>query len=502
MKERALRIHSFIKKKSTMSTMLRRLITVILVPMSIVIAILIGILCWYAYQYQTILHNVTQASAFNQDFKSEVDLKMFYYVSDSAYSVGKPVNEVENARLLAEELLKQTTDKKSIESIKSVRNLCLTLEQRMDEIDEAGSYDEGMTQLENNIYILTGLIQTYMYDYLYHESVHLSLIQEDLTEQLQYMIYGSLALFLVMVIIVAIYTSYITNRIASPITRLSKRVGEIKAGDFEEKEPVEADAVEIQTLSDGFEEMVGQLNSLILENKKAERRKRHAELELLQAQINPHFLYNTLDTIIWLIEADKKQQSIEMVSALSDFFRFCLSRGKDIITLEEEQKHILSYLSIQKIRYQDRMDYEVQIPESLYCYSIPKLTLQPLVENSIYHGIKLQREKGSIRVEAIDLGDKIELTVKDNGAGMTPERLEEMRNAIENGDKVGFGLRTVHERMQLLYGEEYGLSISSTEGVGTTITAVIPKIEQSLPLEGRDNALALSATPARGKLSP
>ncbi|SEA04687.1 two-component system, sensor histidine kinase YesM [Pseudobutyrivibrio sp. ACV-2] len=467
------------KRKSNMSIMLGRLITVIFIPMSIVIAILIGILCWYAYQYHTILHNVTSASAFNQDFKNEVDLKMFYYVSDSAYSVGKPIDEVENARLLAEELLKQTSDKKSIESIKSVRNLCLTLEQRMDEIDDAGSYDESMSQLDNNIYILTDLIQTYMYDYLYHESVHLSLLQEELTAQLQYMIYGTLALFIIMVILVATYISGITERITAPIAKLLKRVGDIKGGDFEVKQPVEADAIEIQTLSDGFEEMVGQLNTLIQENKQAERRKRHAELELLQAQINPHFLYNTLDTIIWLIEADKKQDSINMVSALSDFFRFCLSRGKDIITLEEEQKHILSYLSIQKIRYQDRMDYEVNIPDSLYPYSIPKLTLQPLVENSIYHGIKLQREKGSIKVEAIDMGDKIELTVKDNGAGMTEERLKEMRKVIINGEKVGFGLRTVHERMQLLYGEEYGLSISSTEGVGTTITAVIPKIEET-----------------------
>ena len=469
-----------VKQKSNMSTMLARLITVIFIPMSIVITILIGILCWYAYQYHTILHNVTSASAFNQDFKNEVDLKMFYYVSDSAYSVGKPIDEVENARLLAEELLKKTTDKKSIESIKSVRNLCLTLEQRMDEIDSAGSYDESMSQLDNNIYILTDLIQSYMYDYLYHESVHLSLLQEELTAQLQYMIYAALGLFIIMVIFVAIYTSNITERITSPIAKLSKRVGDIKNGDFEEKQPVEADAIEIQTLSDGFEEMVGQLNNLIQENKQAERRKRHAELELLQAQINPHFLYNTLDTIIWLIEADKKQDSINMVSALSDFFRFCLSRGKDIITLEEEQKHILSYLSIQKIRYQDRMDYEVHIPDSLYPYSIPKLTLQPLVENSIYHGIKLQREKGLIKVEAIDMGDKIELIVKDNGAGMTEERLKEMRKVIINGEKVGFGLRTVHERMQLLYGEEYGLSISSTEGVGTTITAVIPKIKNAI----------------------
>jgi two-component system sensor histidine kinase YesM len=282
-------------------------------------------------------------------------------------------------------------------------------------------------------------------------------------------------LFVIVIVFIIVYVSHMTEAITSPLTKLTGRVEDITKGDFEKKEPIDAAEEEIQKLSVGFEDMVGQLNELIQENKRAERRKRHAELELLQAQINPHFLYNTLDTIIWLIEADKKQESVQMVSALSDFFRFCLSRGRDIISLQEEEKHVLSYLSIQKTRYQDRMDYEVHIPETLYDYAIPKLTLQPLVENSIYHGIKLQREEGIISVTAMDLGDKIELIVKDNGAGMSEERLEEMRKAIESGEKIGFGLRTVHERMQLLFGEEYGLTISSTEGVGTTITAVIPK---------------------------
>ena len=463
------------KQKPTMSTLLHRLIAVIFVPMSIVIAILIGILCWYSFQYRTLLQNVTAASAFNQNFKDDIDLKMFYYVSDSAYADGKPIEEVESARSLAEQLLEQTTQKDSIDAIESVRNLCITLETRMEEIDNAESYDEGMTQLENNIYILTDLIQTYMYDYLYYESVHLSHLQAEITQQIEYIILTLVVLFVIVIVFIIVYVSHMTEAITSPLTKLTGRVEDITKGDFEKKEPIDAAEDEIQKLSVGFEDMVGQLNELIQENKRAERRKRHAELELLQAQINPHFLYNTLDTIIWLIEADKKQESVQMVSALSDFFRFCLSRGRDIISLQEEEKHVLSYLSIQKTRYQDRMDYEVHIPESLYDYAIPKLTLQPLVENSIYHGIKLQREKGIISVTAMDLGDKIELIVKDNGAGMSEERLEEMRKAIESGEKIGFGLRTVHERMQLLFGEEYGLTISSTEGVGTTITAVIPK---------------------------
>lgn len=466
------------RQKPTMSALLHRLIGVILVPMSIVIAILIGILCWYSFQYRTILHNVTAASAFNQNFKNDVDLKMFYYVSDSAYADGKPVEEVESARDLAEQLLEQTTEKDSIDSIESVRDLCLTLETRMEEIDNAESYDEGMTQLENNIYILTDLIQTYMYDYLYYESVHLSELQEEITQQVEYIIIAVVLLLIAVIIFIIAYVSKMTETITAPLTMLTGRVEDITQGDFEAKTPIEAEEIEIQKLSDGFEVMAGRLNNLISENKRAERRKRHAELELLQAQINPHFLYNTLDTIIWLIEADKKQESINMVSALSDFFRFCLSRGKDIISLQEEEKHVLSYLAIQKIRYQDRMDYEVNIPESLYSYAVPKLTLQPLVENSIYHGIKLQREKGVIKVEAVDMDDRIELIVRDNGAGMSEDRLKEMRSVVANGEKIGFGLRTVHERMQLFFGEEYGLTISSTEGVGTTITVVIPKQKQ------------------------
>ncbi|MBE5911777.1 sensor histidine kinase [Pseudobutyrivibrio sp.] len=467
-----------LKSKTTMKKLLRRLITVILVPMIIVIAILIGILCWNSFQYRTILQNVTAASAFNQNFKDDIDLKMFYYVSDSAYAEGKPIEEVESARKLAETLLEQTTEKDSIDSIESVRDLCQTLELRMNEIDDAESYDEGMEQLENNIYILTDLVQTYMYDYLYHESVYLSKIQDEIEQQVKLVIFMILALIIVVGIFVVIYVSRLTEAITAPLTKLTGRVEEISNGDFEPKEPVDAAEIEIQKLSNVFEEMVGKLNYLIQENKKVERRKRHAELELLQAQINPHFLYNTLDTIIWLIEADKKQESISMVSSLSDFFRFCLSRGKDIITLEEEEKHVLSYLAIQKTRYQDRMDYEVNIPKSLYQFAVPKLTLQPLVENSIYHGIKLQREKGHIRVQATDIGDKIELSVTDNGAGMTAERLSEMRQAIETGERIGFGLRTVHERVQLFFGEEYGLTITSADGVGTTITVVIPKQKQ------------------------
>ena len=470
----------------TMRARLRRLVIVIMVPMIVLVATLIGLLMWYIQQYETLLDNVTSASAFNQDFKNDVDLKMFYYVSDSAYSEGIPYEEVASARELAEQLLQQSTEKKSIEAIESVRDLCKTLELRMQDIDDTASYDDRMMQLENNIYILTDLIQTYMYNYLYYESVHLNLLQQEIYRQVTLLMIVLGIVSVALVLLVVAYSRRITNNITEPLTSLSKRVDDITSGDFTPRKPIEASEVEIQALSDGLENMAGQLNTLIAENKRVERRKRHAELELLQAQINPHFLYNTLDTIIWLIESDAKEKSINMVSSLSDFFRSSLSRGQDTITLAEEQKHVLAYLQIQSTRYQDRMDYEISIPDSLLEYVLPKLTLQPLVENSIYHGIKLQREKGFVKVSGVDLGDTIELRVVDNGAGMSEERLWELKNAMTSGDKVGFGLRTVHQRLQLMFGEEYGLTLQSTEGVGTTIIATIPKQRK----ENREDAVS------------
>ena len=181
-----------------------------------------------------------------------------------------------------------------------------------------------------------------------------------------------------------------------------------------------------------------------------------------------------MDTIIWLIEAEKTEEAVEMVSNLSSFFRHSLSRGEDVITLREEEQHVCSYLQIQQARYRDIMRYTVNIAPELKDVSLPKLTLQPLVENALYHGIKLKRGLGHIYVVGRAEGDDILLQVTDDGVGMSPERREELTRAMEQGERVGFGLSTVHERVRLFFGPPYGLSISSQEGIGTTISVRIP----------------------------
>ena len=210
---------------------------------------------------------------------------------------------------------------------------------------------------------------------------------------------------------------------------------------------------------------------------------RAAELRLLQEQINPHFLYNTLDNIIWLAESGEDEEVVKMVSSLSSFFRTTLSKGRDYITIAEEREHIESYLSIQKFRYRDILSYDIDFEDEILDHSILKLTLQPIVENALYHGIKNKRGMGHIQIDGRMAGDNIEFIVSDNGIGMREEEAEHLRNVIsglisDDRSDGGFGLFNVNQRLELNYGKEYGLNIESTYNVGTTIRVKIPAVKK------------------------
>ena len=433
-----------------------------------------SLLARYNSRYKNLLYNVTTASEFNQDFKASIDLKMYYYVIDSQYSEGLPLDEVRAAQRLAESLLSTTTEKDSRMAISSVLSLCRNLEEKICQLRDTVSYDERQSQLENNIYVLTSLIQEYMYNYLYYEAVRLNTLQSQISRRL-------VADFLLIAAAAGLLVLFFTHRavrlgrsITGPIAALCARVEGVNSGGLEEREPIQAEEYEIRTLSEGFEQMVGRLNRQIQETAHNQERLRRTELALIQAQVNPHFLYNTMDTIIWLIEAGKTEEAVEMVSNLSSFFRSSLSQGRDVITLREEEAHVRSYLQIQQARYKDIMRYTVNIVPELSGALIPKLTLQPLVENALYHGIKRKRGKGCIYITGRRMGTDVLLQITDDGAGMPQARLEELNCAIESGKRVGFGLVTVHERLRLLFGPPYGLTLSSQESVGTTVTVRVP----------------------------
>ena len=238
-----------------------------------------------------------------------------------------------------------------------------------------------------------------------------------------------------------------------------------------------ATVAELQTLSDSFAHLTGRVQELMEQVRKEETALRKTELKALQAQINPHFLYNTLDSIQWMCEQGKDAEASRMVGALARLFRISISRGHELIPLSDELQHAKSYLIIQSYRYRDQFSYRFDVDESLGAYLCNKITIQPLIENAIYHGIDRMVDEGEIVIsvhEAPDCPDDILITVSDNGVGMTEEPC---RKSLQKRDSGGIGVKNVNDRLKIWFGERYGITLHSELDVGTTVTVRIPKVE-------------------------
>ena len=277
-------------------------------------------------------------------------------------------------------------------------------------------------------------------------------------------------------------TDRMTNSIRNALSSMENTVRRIAEGRFGDRVSG-VDIEELEELGDQINEMANQLETLMQETRQKSDHLAKAELRTMQAQINPHFLYNTLDTIVWQAESGKADEVVRLTRSLSDFFRISLSSGADWIPVPQELKHVSAYLSIQKTRYRDILDYEVDECEELRNVFMPKLLLQPLVENALYHGIKTKRGGGRIEVHVKVGRGIVTFQVKDNGKGMTKEELENaqallqednptVRKAMEPGHS-GFGLRNVDMRIRLFYQKQKGLNIRSDES-GTEVSFTIP----------------------------
>lgn len=234
---------------------------------------------------------------------------------------------------------------------------------------------------------------------------------------------------------------------------------------------------EVQNLSDSFGHMVKMIQELMNRVKLEEISLRKTELKALQAQINPHFLYNTLDSIQWMCEQEKSSDAVKMVSALAKLFRISISHGWELIPIADEINHARSYLLIQSYRYKNQFTYEFDIEEDVTGYYCNKITLQPLIENAIYHGINWMVDEGEIRITARGEGDDVVFLVSDNGAGMTKEQCEAILKK-ERSDNSGIGIKNVNDRIKIYFGESYGIQIESEPDVGTTIKIRFPKIRE------------------------
>lgn len=425
--------------KSRLANQIRLSYLILLLPNIIFMAYAFYNLWLINERYNDMLNSVIIASEFSLDFKEDFDYETYLLIVGNVTPENSRIPVLlSDAGKIIEGLEEYTDSKENLKRLEYVTKYLSNLENYIEIITNnlqyGNKYEKNIQIWENDVQIVTSLVQETVNEYIYYENKQLQTTQAD--NRLLFLNTAKISFAIFTIILIAI----IAVSIAGPIW-----------------------------ITRPIEEQV----------KKEQKQLRKAEFELLQAQINPHFLYNTLDAIVWSAEAGNQKQVVNMVGSLSDFFRSSLNKGKEIVSIKEELVHVKSYLEIQQIRYQDILCYEINVPESLNKYQIPKITIQPIAENALYHGIKNRRGGGKITIEGYENEDTVIIEVKDNGIGIDEKRLLEIKESLESSDNNSntiYGIYNVNERIRLNYGEQYGLKICSIYGEGTTVKILIPKI--------------------------
>lgn len=276
------------------------------------------------------------------------------------------------------------------------------------------------------------------------------------------------------VLVFASVSVLVSKRISGPIARLTMTMEKVNKGSLDVYCAEGKGFYEVDMLSRTFNQMIARIKNLMEQIKREEQELRKTELKALQAQINPHFLYNTLDSILWMCEKNDGPGAVKMVTALASLFRISISRGREIITLKEELTHAESYLLIQSMRYKNQFDFTIEADEAILDCMCLKIIIQPMLENAIYHGIDRMVDKGRIAVRVSDVDEKILIQVSDNGLGIPPDILENMLNT-ETSNAYGIGVKNVNDRIKIYFGPEYELRIESELDRGTTVNIWLPK---------------------------
>ncbi len=276
----------------------------------------------------------------------------------------------------------------------------------------------------------------------------------------------------------AVASSYIlSQQVSKPIKKLVQAMAEFEKDAAAFNYRAVSGTREIRELSDSFDHMVRQIKELMDKVRREEITLRKTELKALQAQINPHFLYNTLDSIGWLCEEERTQDAVEMVNDLARLFRISISKGHELIPIQKEVEHAKSYLKIQHFRYKNDFSYEFDVEEGCLPYYCNKITLQPIIENAICHGLDRMVDEGKIKISIYEKEGDIIFTVEDNGVGMTPEQCRMILQNEPSG-QTGIGIKNVNDRIRIYFGEAYGLKIESEPDVGTKVIISMPKIQE------------------------
>lgn len=470
---------------STLAIKIRYFYLILLIPL---LAILVY--CFYNLwkvneNYRNMIQSASVASQFNLDFKKDFDLEAYLLVVENKTIEESNMDEMlsEANRIVdgLEELTNRSENNQRLNYIKKyIYNLETYSERIKQNLIEGNKYQENIEIWEKDVQIVSSLIQDTVFEYVFYEIRDIQQSHNTYQKTFVDMIRFSVLVCVGIFILILFLSYYIPKSLTQPIRELTEATDQVAKGDLTVQFNVRS-GVEASKLSVSLNSMIDKINELLVQITKEQRQLRKAEFELLQSQINPHFLYNTLDAIVWLAESGEQRGVINMVGSLSEFFRTSLNQGKDIITIGEELQHVRSYLEIQQVRYQDILKYEILIPVELEKYLIPKITIQPLVENALYHGIKNKRGYGRIRISGKADENNFVLQIEDNGIGIREDHLTKLQEGLRNRVLTGtnsFGLYNVNERIRLNFGDGFGILIESIYNEKTVVSIVLPYVQE------------------------
>jgi two-component system sensor histidine kinase YesM len=437
----------------------------------------------YSRQYDAIIANITAANSISGNIKPDIDTEMWRIVAGKIdFTEGRQYDIVNDVNTKLRQMMANTDSPRARLKLEGILRTMLTLTYEVNLMGQriaGGSTTAEIEAILEYVRFISGVVEEVVQDYALFEVQRTSTQYQQMREGFTRWEGFYFALMFGAVCFSVLAAWGISRSIYIPIKKLHDVTATITKNDLQAL-VTHNNVDEITELGMSFNIMIGRIRDLLDAKVKEQENLKKAELRALQAQINPHFLYNTLDTIIWMTESKKTGEVIEIVRALSSFFRISLSKGRDWITIGEEVERTRSYLIIQKMRYRDIVDYQIEVDEAVAGNTVLKLVLQPLVENALYHGIKNKRQGGTIVVRAQQRNqDEILLQVEDNGIGFTAEKLAQLQAELadESGEiklESGFGIGNVNKRIRLYYGKQYGLSIKSEDQAGTCVTIVIP----------------------------
>jgi two-component system sensor histidine kinase YesM len=441
----------------------------------------------YSRQYDAIITNITTANSISGHIKPDIDTEMWNIVSGKEeFKAGNQYAIINDVNAKLQWMMANTDSPKSRIKLEGILRTMQTLTQDVDlmgqQIERNSTAAENEATLEN-IRFVSSVVEQVVQEYTLFEVQRTNTQYQQMREGFARWELSFFGLMFAAICFSALAAWGISRSIYVPIKKLHDMTTTITKNDLQAL-VTHNNVDEITELGMSFNIMIGRIRELLDAKVKEQENLKKAELRALQAQINPHFLYNTLDTIIWMAEAKRTDQVIEIVRALSSFFRISLSKGRDWITIGEEIERVRSYLTIQKMRYRDIMDYRIEVDESVAGNTILKLILQPLVENALYHGIKNKRQGGTIIVRARPKDtNEVLLEVEDDGIGLTSDKLAQLQAELndDSGDiklESGFAIGNVNTRIRLYYGRQYGLSLKSEYNVGTCATLIVPAIKE------------------------